>query len=198
MPHTLVRGRAAESRACTVVRLAQGNAEVCAAGAKNMQQVPQGKGCSAVSWARCLPARLHAWPISPAQPPAGTLNHPAEWRWHRNQDDGPESADFVSVVRDPDCKSLRAQRLAAWRANQAAAAGGSVQQVQQQQQQRNPAWLEEQTEEQALILEREAERRAATAAQRQQLSEEAEEQRGLWCALCSWARRVGRLLGWPQ
>ncbi|PRW05763.1 Purple acid phosphatase 18 [Chlorella sorokiniana] len=111
----------------------------------------------------------------------------AEWRWHRNQDDGPESADFVSVVRDPDCKSLRAERLAAWRANQAAAGSGGVQQAQQGQQQgqqeRSTAWLEEQAEEQALILEREAEQRAATAAQRQHLSEEAEQQHGLWCGL---------------
>ena len=130
----------------------------------------------------------------------------AEWRWHRNQDDGPESADFVSVVRDPDCKSMRAARLAAWHANQAAAAaGGGGQQGQQQEQQqgqqrgqqRSAAWLEEQAEEQALILEREAERRAATTAQRQQLNErEGEERRGLWCALCRWVRRVAGLLGW--
>ncbi|KAI7841497.1 hypothetical protein COHA_004890 [Chlorella ohadii] len=125
----------------------------------------------------------------------------AEWRWHRNQDDGPESADFLSVVRDPDCKSLRAARLAAWRANRAAAAGGTAQQGQQQQgqqqQERSAAWVEEQAEEQALILEREAERRAATKVQRQQLSEEEEQQQhGLWCALCRLARRVGRLLGW--
>ena len=61
-----------------------------------------------------------ARPSNPRTPPLP--GRPAEWRWHRNQDDGPDSADWVSVVRDPDCQAKRAAVLAALRQEQAAAA----------------------------------------------------------------------------
>ena len=143
-----------------------------------------------------MPRRARVPPV-----PAAHWPHPcprawalsAEWRWHRNQDEGPESADSISVVRDPDCKSARAVRLAAWRANLAAAGGAT-----QQQQGQSPAALEEEAEEQALLLEREAERRAATAVLREHLHEEEAEQQqaGLWGAISRWAQRAARALGW--
>ena len=54
--------------------------------------------------ARELFCRIHC--STPCLTPAPfTLPGPfAEWRWHRNQDDGPDIADSLSIVRDPDCK----------------------------------------------------------------------------------------------
>lgn len=115
----------------------------------------------------------------------------AEWRWHRNQDDGPESADSVSVVRDPDCKSRRAARLAAH-----AAAARQRQQQQQGQQQGQPRMsMEDEAEEQALLLEQEARRRVVTHEQREQFAEEeaAQGRPCPWHRACAWVRRWARL-----
>ncbi|KAL4856311.1 Purple acid phosphatase 18 [Chlorella vulgaris] len=61
----------------------------------------------------------------------------AEWRWHRNQDDGPDTADYVNVVRDPACKTKRGATLAALQLQleQGAAAGKLPEAPQQQAQQ---------------------------------------------------------------
>ncbi|PSC71931.1 putative purple acid phosphatase 20 [Micractinium conductrix] len=81
----------------------------------------------------------------------------AEWRWHRNQDSGPEDADFVSIFRNPDCKP----QLDAVRQQAAAAA---------QQRRQQQAGVEEEAEAAELAAERhlpaEQQQLAAAAGQR--------------------------------
>lgn len=157
-----------------------------------------------------LPTTLPALRILLPAPP--TTTNAAEWRWHRNQDDGPESADSVSVVRDPDCKSLRAARVEAWRQRLATDVAQQQAAAAQEQQQRREAAVEEEAEEQALLLEQEALRREATARQRAQLhaqeaaaEQQQQQQEGqqqhhpcLWHRLCQWVQRAAQQLGWLQ
>lgn len=115
---------------------------------------------------------------APGPPPP-----PAEWRWHRNQDDGPESADSVSIVRNPNCKSAGAARLAAQRAEQ------------QQQQQVDAGEQREQERllEQGLAAQRS--RRSAGYMQRQGEGAEVPPQAQ---PLCWWRHALGWLAGWAR